>query len=98
MQARSMKVYLSALLFSGVLASALTIVEHAYGVHSTPAIWMAVACLPGTVFGVWAAVLTRQNDFIFYLTTVLANSALYFILAKGFTWLNHKLTKPDSAQ
>jgi len=49
-----MKLYLSALLFGAALASALAIVVHIYGPHSTTGIWMMVAGLPGTVIGSWA--------------------------------------------
>jgi arginine exporter protein ArgO len=93
-----MKVYLSALLFAAALASALAIVVHIYGPHSTPGIWMMVAGLPGTVIGTWAGLLTRQRIVVFYFATVLANSAFYFILVKGFVWLKRRLMKSSAVR
>ena len=93
-----MKLCLSALAFAAAPANALAIVVHIHGAHSTPGIWMAVANFPGTVFGVWTALLTRKDDLAFYTASISVNSAFYFVFARGFVWLKCRLTRLTSAR
>lgn len=85
------KIYLPTFLLAIALPIALALVSESVGLHSTPGIRLAIAGLPGTLFGVWAGSALGDNDLVFYVTTALVNWAFYVGVAKGIIVLKGKL-------
>jgi hypothetical protein len=72
---------LTTLLIAVVLTSSMATAVHAYGAHSTPGLWLAIANFPGIAPGVWVSSLIGESPWL-YLVCAAVNWAFYFYLVK----------------
>jgi uncharacterized membrane protein YfcA len=84
------KIYLPTLLLAIAIPGAMAVVSESRGIHSTPGIRLMVAGLPGTIIGAWTQIWGR-SDWLFYVTTALANWVFYLCVAKGVIFLKRRL-------